>query len=125
MGLDVLDKLPPVEVRPNLVVDLSKILGEGASIEFREPKGPELSPSQIRVDKLRAGFAEFSDELLQTCLIMGACYVSKAGEQVDVPRRLATLARTHWDVFLFIAGKFGQAYPRLLVGFDPDEEKNG
>ena len=124
MGLSDLDELPETPARPNLVVDLSKLVGKKSSIEFREPGGPELSPSQIRVDRLRAGFAEFSDELLQTCLIMGTCYVSQPGEQVDVPRRLATLARKHWEVFVYIAGKFGQAYPRVLLGFDPDEEKN-
>ena len=95
MGLDVLDKVPPRVAKPNLVVDLSALAGEGAQITFREPRTADMVMGTAPREALRAGFAEFSDDLLATILLMGACYVPDANETgtISPARRLANLVR--------------------------------
>ena len=127
MGLDVLDKVPPRVAKPNLVVDLSALAGEGAAITFREPRAPDQVMGTGPRDALRAGFAEFSDELLATILIMGACYVPDAGETgtISPARRLAKLARENRELFFYIANRFSEAFPMTVLGIDQEAEKNG
>ncbi len=125
MGLSLLKKIPPKAKRSDLEIDLSALVGEPAQFRFHEPTAAMLAPNSLHAERLRAAFPEWSDEMLQAFRVLGACYIPDSTDQgADAARAFGQLAREQWEVFLHILQRFGEAFPAVLPGFDPEAEKN-
>lgn len=108
-----LSKIKAKEVKPNLVVDLTEIVGEETKISFREPKASDLFPNPDATKTMRTYFPEFPDTMLYQCVLMGKCYVFEAedakGEQKPAID-FGNLARTNAEVFFYLLGQFLNAF---------------
>lgn len=108
-----LSKIKAREAKPNLVIDLTELVGEEASISFREPKAADLFPNPDGTKTMRNYFPEFPDTMLYQCILMGKCYVFEQedakGEQKPAVD-FGNLARTNYEVFFHILSSFLDAF---------------
>jgi len=116
MSLNELSGLPPQEKRPNLVVDLSSFLGEGKSIEFREPTLGDLYPDQSLTERLRITYPLMHNDQIVACIIMGKCYVKTADEAgQDSIRTMCAVLDKNPRIYLHIARQFNAEFMNVYT----------
>jgi hypothetical protein len=126
MGLTSLKAIALDADKGFLVVDLSSMAGEGATLKFREPKAADLFPDAKELQNLRIAFAEFPEAMLYQVYLLGRCYVSDPSDMgEDSPvRAFGKLARTSKLTFFHIVGRFVDWYPTGDISERVTDSKN-
>lgn len=122
-----LSKVKPKEQKPNLVVDLTELVGEETKIQFREPKAADLFPNPDATKTMRNYFPEFPDTMLYQCILLGKCYVFEAEDAKGTQKPsvdFGNLARANSDVFFYILSEFLNAFQVNDLDKQVEEAKN-
>lgn len=126
MSLSALTSIPQDEAKENLEVDLSDFFPgeEKVTISFREPKIPDLYPNGSAIDRLRISFPEMITEQLQSCYIIGRCYIrtDKDAQTMDPVKDICKLALRNKRAYLRIFLEFQKAF---LVDFNAEIKESG
>ena len=126
MSLSALSTIPEDEVKPNLEVDLSDFFpgGDKVILTFREPKIPDLYPNSTAMERLRISFPEMILDQLQSCYIIGRCYIpsEKDKQTIDPVKDICKLALRNKRAYLRIFQQFQMAF---LVDFNQEIKEAG
>jgi hypothetical protein len=126
MSLTALSALPQDEIKPNLEVDLTDFFpgGEKIIVTFREPKIPDMYPNGSAIERLRISFPEMILDQLQSCYIIGRCYVrsDKDAQTMDAVKDICKLALRNKRAYLRIFSRFQEAF---LVDFNTEIKESG
>lgn len=111
MSLTNIIALPAEERKPNIRVDLSSFLGDGAGVEFREPRLADIYPDGALVDRLRLSFPLISPDQIATCVLIGKCYIKQPDENdLDTIRTMCQILDKNPKIYLRIARRFNDAF---------------
>ena len=126
MSLTALSTIPQDEVKPNLEVDLSDFFParDKVMLTFREPKIPDLYPNGSAIERLRISFPEMIIDQLQSCYIIGRCYVpsEKDTQTIDPVKDICKLALRNKKAYLRVFQLFQTAF---LVDFNQEIKEAG
>ena len=84
---------------------------EGETIRFREPGPQSFFSPQAEKTRVKADYPQFNNEVVTNVLLLASCYVPEEGEKVDASLMLAEVAKNEPALFLYLLGKFSEAFP--------------
>jgi hypothetical protein len=121
-----LKKIQPDTDYGVLVVDLSDVAGEGATLRFRQPKAADLFPDAGELKKIRYAYPEYSEPMVFQVQLLGKCYEPEATETPDEApvKAFADLARVNKTVFFRVLGEFMAYFPMDDMNVKVAEAKN-
>lgn len=121
-----LKKIQPDADLGLLVVDLSDVAGEGATLQFRQPKAADLFPDAAELKKIRYAYPEYSEPMVFQVQLLGKCYQPAPTETPEESpvKAFADLARVNKTVFFRILGEFMAYFPMDDMNIKVDEAKN-
>jgi hypothetical protein len=126
MSLTALSSIPQDEIKANLEVDLTDFFPgeEKVIVTFREPKIPDMYPNGSAIERLRISFPDMIIDQLQSCYIIGRCYVrsEKDAQTIDPVKDICKLALRNKRAYLRIFIEFQKAF---LVDFNQEIKNSG
>ena len=126
MSLTALSSIPQDEIKANLEVDLTDFFPgeEKVIVTFREPKIPDMYPNGSAIERLRISFPDMIIDQLQSCYIIGRCYVrsDKDAQTIDPGKDIWKLALRNTSAYLRM---FIDCQRAFLVDFNQEIKNSG
>ena len=123
MSLTDVLTLPPDDRKPNIKVDLMPVVGKPHVVEFREPRLADLFPDAKVVERLRVSHPHLAVDHVNSCVVMGRCYIKGDDENALEPvRAMCRIAENNETVFLALMREFATAY---LIDFGQQVKNEG